>query len=190
MSSLLVYIIRPPCSRRRLFLPLVEMKTQSLVVGVGCLLCVPAMPSVVSSVDLRCRPVGCHCSRPSSYGVVVIIVSSLAAACPCPLAAVCGAGDAAEVFSLRPMWVSCCLPYRARRGWLRRSRPSGVLFVLACLAMGAVSSSSPLYSTRRTGRCCGRSGGVIVLIGFSSAGVRFYFSYPFYSYRLTVMSAI
>lgn len=43
-----------------------------------------------------------------------------------------------------------------------------MLFVLACLAMWCRIALLPAYSTRRTGRYCGRSGCVFVLIGFSS----------------------
>ena len=56
-----------------------------------------------------------------------------------------------------------CPSPRFAEPWLRRrSRPRVLSSCLLAVRWGAVSPSSPLYSTRRTGRCCGRSGGVIV----------------------------
>lgn len=92
-----------------------------------------------------------------------------------------GRGGCVLALSLR---ASCGLPYRARRVVLRRSRLSGVLFVLACLAM--VPYRHPPRSIRQDGR--GDAASTFLRRGsFSSAPRRRWFLlgfvFPFYPCR-------
>lgn len=161
--------------------PSVEMKTQSRVVGVGCLLYVPAC-RLSPRRSVRGSP------RRSSLLLPVVVVSSSSGhrwpllACPLPLASVCDTEGGAAVFSLRLLvgvvrLVVSCLAGRAAAG----SSPV-VLFVLACLA---VSYRPPPRSIRQAGRgdAADDPAAWVVLIGSSAAEFRLGLAFPFYPCR-------
>lgn len=145
----------------------------------------------------RSRPVGRSAVPPcrSSLLSSVVVGVSSSSCHRCPLLAPCPSSRFAVPVRRRlcSRFVPCGCRAACR---IMLGGAGGGVFVSrgalrACLACGAVSPSSPFYSTRRAGRycfgvsaACGRSHRLLI------GGVRFCFDCPFYPYRRAAVSAM